>query len=154
MKTRTQFFLFIMCATTISYSQSNPVGIFQNSADIGNPAKKGSSTYDQSSQVYSVKGAGYNIWFERDEFHYLYNSIKGDFILTANVAFEGKGVDPHRKVGWMVRESTDDNASHITAKLHGDGLTVLQWRELKGAFMRDPQDELFNPKSHYTILQM
>ena len=154
MKTRTQFFLFIMCATTISYSQSNPVGIFQNSADIGNPAKKGSSTYDQSSQVYSVKGAGYNIWFERDEFHYLYNSIKGDFILTANVAFEGKGVDPHRKVGWMVRESTDDNASHITATLHGDGLTVLQWRELKGAFMRDPQDELFNPKSHYTILQM
>lgn len=54
----------------------------------------------------------------------------------------------------MIRESTEENASHISATLHGDGLTVLQWRELRGAFMRDPEDEIFAPKSHYTILQL
>ena len=94
--------------------------------------------YDEGSQTYSIKGGGYNIWFERDEFQYAYKKIKGDFILTANFAFVGKGTDPHRKIGWMVRETLDDNSPHASAVVHGDGLTVLQWRMLKGAFMRDP----------------
>jgi TolB protein len=61
---------------------------------------------------------------------------------------------PHRKVGWMIRESLDEDASHISATLHGDGLTVLQWRALRGAYMRDPEDQLFSPKSHYSIIQL
>ena len=32
--------------------------------------------------------------------------MKGDFIVSARVAFVGKGVDAHRKIGWMVRGST------------------------------------------------
>ncbi|MCG8309810.1 MAG: hypothetical protein MI975_20610 [Cytophagales bacterium] len=44
--------------------------------------------------------------------------------------------------------------SHISATLHGDGLTVLQWRELRGAYMRDPDDEIFCPKRDYSILQL
>lgn len=91
--------------TTLSYGQGSPIGTFQNAVDIGDPAKQGSSAYLQPSQEYSLKGGGYNIWFERDEFHYLHNKIKGDFILTANFNFVGEGVDLHRKVGWMIRES-------------------------------------------------
>lgn len=154
MKTIFYALIFLMSITSLSFSQHNPIGIFQNANDVGNPAKKGSSTFDPTTQEYAVKGAGYNIWFERDEFHYLHNSIKGDFVLTANFAFVGDGVDPHRKVGWMIRESLDEEASHITATLHGDGLTVLQWRELRGAYMRDPQDEIFSPKSNYSIIQV
>ncbi len=136
------------------YAQENSTGVFANAGDVGNPAIKGSSSYDPVNQVYTLKGAGYNIWFNRDEFHYLNKRIKGDFILTANFEFVGDGVDPHRKVGWMIRESLDEDASHISATLHGDGLTVLQWRELKGAYMRDPEDEIFSPKSHYSIVQL
>jgi Tol biopolymer transport system component len=130
------------------------VGIFENHIDIGKPKNTGSSVYDKQSQVYELKGSGYNIWFQRDEFHFLYNKIKGDFILTANFSFKGKGIDPHRKIGWMVRETTDDDASQISAVAHGDGLTVLQWRELRGAYMRDPEDEIFAPKKGYSILQL
>ena len=79
----------------------NPVGIFTNHADIGNPKLKGAATYNLAEQSYNIKGAGYNIWFGRDEFHYAYNKIKGDFILTANFKILGKGVDPHRKIGWL-----------------------------------------------------
>lgn len=146
--------LFIMAATSFSLGQKQSIGIFHHAVDVGTPTQHGSSNYDPVSQVYSVKGGGYNIWFERDEFHYLHNSITGDFILTANFEFVGKGVDPHRKFGWMIRESLDENASHVSAVAHGDGLTVLQWRELRGAFMRDPQDEIFSPKNSYSILQM
>lgn len=131
-----------------------PIGIFESSADVGNPKMAGASSYDAATQTYTLKGAGYNIWFERDEFHYLYNKIEGDFILTANFELIGEGVDLHRKVGWMVRESTDEKASHASAVLHGDGLTVLQWRVLRGAYMRDPEDEIFPKKGGYQILQL
>jgi Tol biopolymer transport system component len=148
--------LFFICCllTSVTIAQNVPVGIFQFNTDIGKPAKEGSALYDNVTQEYTLKGGGYNIWFERDEFHYLYNKIKGDFIITANFEFNGEGKNPHRKTGIMIRESEDGNAAHISASLHGDGLTVLQWRELKGALMRDPEDEVFAPKSNYSILQI
>ena len=144
---------FFLVQTTFGQSKGQ-IGIFNHSEDIGGPKNAGSSEYDSKGQEYTLTGSGYNIWFERDEFHYLYNEIEGDFIITANFAFIGEGNNPHRKVGLMIRESTDDNAAHISATLHDDGLTVLQWRELKGAFMRDPEDEIFTPKHHYSILQL
>ena len=143
-----------MCAFTTTFGQNKFIGIFQESSDVGNPAKQGSATFDPVRQEYTLKGGGYNIWFERDEFHYLYNSIKGDFILTANFQFIGEGVDPHRKFGWMIRESLDGEAAHLSATVHGDGLSSLQWRALRGAYMRDPQDEIRGPKSNYTVLQL
>lgn len=154
MKTFSTLLVISMCAFTITFGQNKSIGIFQQTTDVGNPAKKGSSTFDLVSQVYTIKGGGYNIWFERDEFHYLYNSIKGDFVLTANFEFVGDGVDAHRKFGWMIRESLDEEASHISAVVHGDGLSLLQWRSLRGAYMRDPEDQVFSPKNNYSILQL
>lgn len=154
MKIISTVLLIIMCAFTATLGQNNSIGIFKQSSDIGNPAKQGSATFDPVSQEYTLKGGGYNIWFERDELHYLYNSMKGDFILTANFQFVGEGVDPHRKLGWMIRESDDAEAMHISATVHGDGLTSLQWRSLRGAYMRDPQDEIRAPKVNYSVLQL
>ncbi len=142
----------LVCSTL--FAQQKPIGIFNNNKDIGKPKEAGGATYDEATQSYTLKGAGYNIWFERDEFNYLYNKITGDFVITANFEFSGKGTDLHRKIGLMVRESDDEKAASINATLHGDGLTVLQWRELRGAFMRDPEDEIFTPKNNYTILQL
>lgn len=146
--------IVIINFSMISRGQEASVGIFQKALDVGDPSKKGASSYNQSNQEYTIKGGGYNIWFNRDEFHFLHKSIQGDFVLTANFQFIGQGVDLHRKVGWMIRESLDEEASHISATLHGDGLTVLQWRELRGAYMRDPEDQIFSPKSSYSILQL
>jgi len=135
-------------------AQEPAAGIFTSSADIGNPKNLGISVYNKTDQTYKIKGSGYNIWFERDEFHYLYNKIKGDFILTANFRFDGKGVESHRKTGWMLRSSTDENSPHISATLHGDGLTLLQWRDNKGALMKDPEDQIFARGSGYEVLQI
>ena len=151
-----KFFLLagsLFTATTIM-AQLGHVGIFQDHGDIGNPKTKGSVLFNSSDQSYSMKAGGYNIWFGRDEFQYAYNKIKGDFILTANVTLIGKGTDPHRKIGWMVRASTGDDASHVSAVIHGDGMTVMQWRRLRGAYMRDPQDELFSKKTNVEIIQL
>jgi Tol biopolymer transport system component len=147
--------LFICCFLIESaVAQQGSLGIFSNSNDIGNPKKAGSSGYNIGDQSYSIKGSGYNIWFARDEFHYLYNKIKGDFLLTANFRFEGKGTEAHRKTGWMLRASSDDNSMHISATLHGDGLTVLQWRDFKGDAMKDPDDEIRAKGSGFEIIQI
>lgn len=135
-------------------AQHVPVGDFQNHVDIGNPKIKGDVTYNNIHHSYTLKGGGYNIWFNRDEFHYAYNKLKGDFILTAHVKLLGNGKDPHRKIGWMVRSGEEDDAAHVSAVLHGDGLTVLQWRRSRGANMRDPEDEIFFPKKNVEVIQL
>ncbi len=148
------FLLTIILLTATFVMAQNPVGIFSNHADIGNPKIKGSGVYNSAGQSYNLKGSGYNIWFGRDEFQYAYNKIKGDFIATANFKLLGKGVDPHRKIGWMLRANDGEDAAHMTATVHGDGLTALQWRTMRGAYMRDPQDEIFSKKKATEIIQL
>lgn len=147
-------FALIILSGGCIMAQTNPIGIFQNHTDIGNPKVKGAVSFDKDMQSYNIKGGGYNIWFNRDEFHYAYNKVKGDFIVTANVKLLGIGKDLHRKIGWMVRASEQEDAAHMSATVHGDGLTVLQWRRLRGAYMRDPEDEIFAVKKNAQIIQL
>ena len=137
-----------------SPAQSQALGDFQQHSDIGNPKITGSASFNSADQSYNLKAGGYNIWFNRDEFHYAYSKITGDFILTANVKLLGEGKDPHRKIGWMVRANEQEEAAHMSAVVHGDGLAVLQWRRLRGAYMRDPQDEIAATKRNVQIIQL
>ena len=54
----------------------------------------------------------------------------------------------------MIRESDDAEAASINACSHLDGLTVMQWRALRGAYMRDPEDEIFFAKKNFQIIQL
>jgi len=116
-----------------SYAQSPKLGLFTGHQDIGKVRQPGAARYDARTHQYHMAGSGYNVWFDHDEFQFMYKPIKGDFILYARAALLGKGVDPHRKVGWMVRSSLDTNSAHINAVVHGDGLTSLQYRPTTGA---------------------
>lgn len=146
--------LLILAFLALEHVYGQPAGIFSKSGNIGNPAIKGSSLYNPSDQSYTLKGSGYNIWFARDEFHFLYNEIKGDFIMTANFRFNTEGGDPHRKTGWMLRAAENDDSPHISAVLHGDGLTLMQWRDFPGAEMKDPEDQITAKGSGYEIIQI
>ncbi len=156
MKFSSLFVCLLLVITCLS-AQTSDIGVFTKATDIGKPKNAGSSRFDPATQTYHMKGAGYNIWFNRDEFHYLYRKIAGDFILTGNFEFVGGGDkgNGHRKIGWMVRESEDESAASMNAVIHGDGLVVMQWRPLRGAFMRDPEDEIFYPKKHtFQVVQL
>jgi TolB protein len=61
--------------------------------DIGDPKEKGDFQFDKENQQFTLQGAGYNIWFERDEFYLVSQEVEGDFILSANLKFLGEGVD-------------------------------------------------------------
>ena len=114
-------------------SYSPQFGIFENQTNIGNPAKEGSISYNPEEQEYTIAGSGINMWADSDQFQYLYKSIQGDFILRAQVKFLGDGTDPHRKIGWIVRNNLSGNSPHVNASIHGDGLTSLQYRKTPGA---------------------
>ena len=129
MKKTIIIFLMVTISLTRVVAQQFSVGIFDAQTDVGNVARKGSCLYNQQKQDYTIKGAGTNIWATHDEFHFVYKMMKGDFIVRTNAAFMGKGVEAHRKWGWMARTSLDSASAHVNAVVHGDGLTSLQFRK-------------------------
>src|SRR5687768_2464588 len=125
--------LLALSATAAASPNGGPLGDFEAHGDVGSPKIAGYSTWNAASQVYTLSAGGANIWAKRDEFQFAYRRMKGDFIVQAQVEFLGKGVDPHRKAGIMVRTSaTDFDSAYVDGALHGDGLTSLQFRKTKG----------------------
>ena len=116
----------------ITTSGQSKVGYFEAHEDVGKPAIAGATVYDPKAQTYTITGAGVNMWATRDEFQFAWRKLSGDFIVRTHAAFLGKGVDPHRKLGWIVRKSLDADSPYVDAAIHGDGLTSLQFRRTQG----------------------
>jgi len=115
-----------------SLSGQSLLGIFNNQTDIGSVRHPGFAVYDPETQTYTVGGSGQNMWFGSDQFHYVWTTLQGDFILRAEARFLGAGVDPHRKLGWIVKNDLEAHTPHVNATVHGDGLTSLQYRRPAG----------------------
>lgn len=130
-----QFCAFIIMAMLFStaISRGEAVGDFEDHGDIGAPKLPGSAIYDAATQECTMTGAGTNMWFGADQFHFAWKKMGGDFILRTRVEFVGQGVVAHRKAGWMVRPSLEADAPYADCAEHGSGLTSLQFRRAKGA---------------------
>jgi len=64
-----------------------PIGIFEGQSDIGAALVPGSASYDSATRQYTIHSAGYNIWYQRDEFRLLWKKMSGDISLAADVSF-------------------------------------------------------------------
>ena len=128
-------FLFASSQTIVSDISNGSVsyGIFENQTNIGKPIQNGTINYNSEKQEYIISGSGMNMWEGKDQFQYLYKSVQGDFIVRVRVKFVGEGVEPHRKIGWIVRNNLSGSSAHVNATIHGDGLTALQYRRSNGA---------------------
>ena len=127
----------ILLASACTSVQQSGSGLFEGSGDIGNPKLKGSFNYNPSSDVYTLTGAGTNMWYENDEFFMAWKEMNGDFSISAKVAFEGKGTNAHRKMGVIVRESLAGDSKYADIAVHGDGLTSLQYRDTTGGLTKE-----------------
>ena len=135
----------LLAALSTHAAAAQGLGQFDGHTDVGNVRLPGSVVYDPAGQVYTVSGSGTNMWFDRDEFHFVWKRMRGDFILRARANFVGDGVDPHRKMGWIVRAGLDTSAAYVDAALHGDGLTSLQFRRTPGAETEQVESEVTAP---------
>lgn len=142
---------FTLLLNNIAYAQQGNVGIFDGHSDVGTGVQPGSARYFPQTQRYVISGAGYNIWNDHDECQFVWKKMKGDFILSARAGFaNNKGIEAHRKIGWMVRKSLAGNAAQINAVVHGDGLTSLQFRKTAG----DSTEEIQSPLKYADIIQL
>jgi TolB protein len=136
--------IFILSIAAQLHAQKNSLGIFDDQTDVGYVPLKGSCTYNASTQQYTIVGSGQNIWAKHDDFHFVWKKMKGDFILRTNGMFTSKGVEEHRKWGWMIRASLDSSSPHANAVVHGNGLTSLQFRRTTGDTTQERRSTLTN----------
>jgi len=124
--------LALAAAATSASAAAEALGPFDDHGDVGSPKLAGSAAYNGFSQEYTLSAAGANLWGPRDEFHFVWKKLAGNFVVQARVELLGKGVEAHRKLGVMVRSTLDADSPYADGVVHGDGLTSLQFRRAKG----------------------
>ena len=123
------YLIFALSISFIALKAQNPVGIFENHADIGPVINKGTAIYDAAARKYILTGSGNNMWFKRDEFHFAWKKLKGDFIITTQPTLIGNGGDAHKKAGIIARTGVDTSSAMVCLTVHLDGLTAFQFRK-------------------------
>lgn len=111
-----------------------PIGVFDGQADVGGALVPGSASL--AGDTYTVRSAGYNVWYTRDEFRFLYKRMSGDVSLAADIAYPHGGFADHKAV-LVVRQSLDDDAVEALVALHGDGMIHLAQRSARGRRISD-----------------
>ncbi|MGA9669554.1 MAG: biopolymer transporter Tol [Terracidiphilus sp.] len=114
-----------------------PIGVFQGQSDIGDPLVPGSASFNATLRRYTINSAGYNIWYTRDEFRYLWKKMSGDVSLAADVAFPDPNGYGDRKAVLIIRQDLDDDSKEAIVALHGAGMIHLAQRAEKGVRVKD-----------------
>jgi hypothetical protein len=114
-----------------------PIGIFDGQSDIGSAVVPGSASYDAASGKYTINSAGYNIWYVRDEFRYLWKKMSGDVSLAAEIAYPDPNGYGDRKAVLVIRQDLEDDSKEAIVALHGAGMIHLAQRPEKGVRVND-----------------
>jgi hypothetical protein len=104
---------------------------------VGSAVIPGESTYDAVSKQYTINSAGYNIWYVRDEFRFLWKKMQGDVSLAADIGFPDPQGYGDRKAVLIIRQSLDDDSKEAFVALHGEGMIQLASRPEKGQRVKD-----------------
>jgi hypothetical protein len=115
--------------------EAKRIGVFDGQADVGAAITPGRSSF--ATGRYTVTSAGYNVWYTRDEFRFLYKRMTGDASLAADIAYPDPNGFGDRKAVLVFRQGLDDDAPEALVALHGAGMFHLAWRPAKGARMKD-----------------
>jgi len=122
-----------------SRNLEKPIGIFDGQSDVGSAVAPGSASYDGATKQYTINSAGYNIWYSRDEFYFLWKKMSGDVSLAADVTFPDPKGYGDRKAVLVIRQNLEDDAKEAMLGEHGVGMVHLAQRPEKGANLTDLQ---------------
>ncbi len=114
-----------------------PIGIFEGQSDIGSPVIPGSAIYDANAKQYTINSAGYNVWYTRDEFRFLWKKMSGDVSLAADIAFPDPNGYGDRKAVLIIREGLEDDSKEALVALHGQGMIHIAQRPEKNVRIKD-----------------
>jgi regulation of enolase protein 1 (concanavalin A-like superfamily) len=91
-------------------STGGPLPTGWSTQDVGSTGLAGSATF--SSGVFTVSGAGSDIWGTADAFRFVYQQLSGDGQIVARVASQ-QNTHPFAKAGIMIRQSLNANSAHV-----------------------------------------
>jgi len=117
-----------------------PFKDFKNT-DVGPVAKAGIVTNDKN--AIQIIAGGTDIWGSRDQFHFCYVLIKGDFEVTTHI-LSLSAANTYTKAGIMARVNLDDNSQHVfyqvfptnTARNKNNGGCEFQYRAERAGDMK------------------
>jgi hypothetical protein len=115
------------------------IGIFEGQSDIGSALVPGSASYDAETKQYTINSAGYNVWYTRDEFRFLWKKMSGDVSLAAGITYPNPNGFGDRKAVLVIRQDLDDDSKEAIAALHGLGMIQLGQRSEKNARVKDTE---------------
>jgi hypothetical protein len=116
---------------------NKPIGMFKGQSDVGSALVPGSASYDPAKRQYTITSAGYNIWYFRDEFRYLWKKMSGDVSLAADASFTDPKGFFDRKVVLVIRQDLDDDSKEAMIGAHGSGLIHEAYRTEKNVFLKE-----------------
>ena len=120
-----------------STTETTRIGAFDGQTEVGSAIAPGSSSYDPTTRTYRITASGYNVWYTRDEFRYLWKKMSGDVSLAASIDYPDKNGFFDRKAVLVIRQSLDDDSKEALVALHGDGLIHIAYRPGPGQRVRD-----------------
>jgi hypothetical protein len=116
---------------------NKPIGIFENQTDVGAALVPGDASYDSADRSYTITSAGYNIWYTRDEFRYLWKKMSGDVSLAASISWPDPSGFGDRKAALVIRQGLNDDAVEVLVAQHGAGMVHLARREVQNSRIKD-----------------
>jgi hypothetical protein len=97
--------------------------------DVGSVGAAGS--FSQSAGVFTVTGAGADIWARADGLQFVHQTLTGDGAFAARV-LSAKATEVWAKTGVMIRETTNADSRFVLAYVRTDGKAQFQWRKANG----------------------
>ncbi|MEW6237188.1 MAG: hypothetical protein AB1656_17535 [Candidatus Omnitrophota bacterium] len=131
-------------ASVMTLTQDKPVGdqifdqhadIFRNLDELGGEGLLGSAEYDAATKIYTISGAGNDIWNNYDNFHFLYTTVSGDFKMTARIHHDeserSTSTDVWIKGMLMARQNLTAGSPNFGNRVRRDGQYSWQMRTLQ-----------------------
>jgi alpha-L-fucosidase len=113
-----------------SASLSGVPGSTWLSQDIG--AVGASGSVSQATGVFTVNGSGADIWYSADEFRYVFQAVRGDYMFTARV-LNIQNTANWAKAGIMMRETLNADSRYVVNFMSPANGVALQQRTGTGA---------------------
>jgi len=131
-----------------SRNYDTPVGDFEGQSDIGSAKLEGSSLYDATAKQYTIKSAGYNTTYTREEFRFLWKKVSGDVSVAADINFPDREGYDGRKAVLAIRQSLEDDSKEAIVALYGTGVFALSQRPREGQRRLDETYQVWGVPEH------
>jgi hypothetical protein len=115
----------LLASALAALAQALPAGWL--AADIGEVGAVGRTRVSDQG-VFTIQGSGRDIWLDADQFHFVYQALRGDGSILARLLSQVGGNEGWAKTGVMIREDESTGARYAMLDMTTGNGVDWQWR--------------------------